>query len=166
MTVVSSNKDLEALTLTFVADLDADAKRVWQVWEDPRQLELWWGPPSWPATFERHEFFEGGSSRYYMTGPEGDKARGWWVITAVDTPHHLEFDDGFSGDDGEPDNAMPPVHTVMTLEERDGATRMTSVSTFVSSDQLEQMMAMGMEEGMAGAMSQIDAVLSGALPPR
>ena len=53
MTVISSQKDLDALTLTIVAEFDADAARIWQVWEDPRQLERWWGPPTWPATFER-----------------------------------------------------------------------------------------------------------------
>src|SRR6266508_4446659 len=52
MAVVSSHKDDQALTLTFVAEFDASVERVWQVWQDPRQLERWWGPPTWPATFE------------------------------------------------------------------------------------------------------------------
>jgi uncharacterized protein YndB with AHSA1/START domain len=162
MTVVSSEKDLESLTLTFVADFDADVQRVWQVWEDPRQLERWWGPPTWPATFERHEFVPGGSCRYYMTGPDGQKARGWWTITAVDAPHRFEFDDGFAGEDGEPDDSMGlgVTHAVVTLEEYDGGTRMTSRSTFESVEQLEKMIEMGMLEGMTLAMGQIDDVLS------
>ncbi len=41
MTVVSTHKDAEALTLTFVAEFDAGVERVWQVWQDPRQLERW-----------------------------------------------------------------------------------------------------------------------------
>jgi|GEM_PF-6910007 len=41
MTVISSHTDADALTLTFVADFDASAERVWQLWEDPRQLERW-----------------------------------------------------------------------------------------------------------------------------
>ena len=160
MTVISSHKDLEALTLTFIAEFDAGVGRVWQVWEDPRQLERWWGPPTWPATFERHEFVAGGSSRYYMTGPEGQKSRGWWQITAVEAPNRFEFDDGFAGDDGEPDNGMAPGHGIVTLEEQEGVTRMTTVMTFPSVEQLEQMVKMGMEEGMNQAMSQIDALLA------
>ncbi len=46
MTVISSHKDPEALTLTIVAEFNAGAERLWQVWEDPRQLERWWGPPT------------------------------------------------------------------------------------------------------------------------
>ena len=164
MPVIDVHKDTEALTLTFVAELAADVERVWEVWADPRQLERWWGPPEWPATFEEHELAEGGRCRYYMTGPDGEKARGWWTVTAVDAPHRLEFDDGFASEDGEPDPALGATHGVVTFEAVDGGTRMTTVSTFESADQLEQMSAMGMEEGMREAMGQIDGLLAGAVP--
>jgi uncharacterized protein YndB with AHSA1/START domain len=164
MPVIDVHKDTEALTLTFVAEFAADVERVWQVWADPRQLERWWGPPEWPATFEEHELSAGGRCRYYMTGPGGEKARGWWTVTAVDPPHRLEFDDGFASEDGEPDPALGATHGVVTFEAVDGGTRMTTVSTFESADQLEQMSAMGMEEGMREAMGQIDGLLAGAVP--
>ena len=48
-------KDPEALTLTLIAEFDAGPERIWDLWADPRQLERWWGPPTYPATFERHE---------------------------------------------------------------------------------------------------------------
>ncbi|TFB52817.1 SRPBCC family protein [Cryobacterium tagatosivorans] len=160
MTVVSSHKDPEALTLTFVAEFDASVERVWQIWEDARQLERWWGPPTWPATFDRHDFVPGGRSSYYMTGPEGEKARGWWVTTSIQPPHRLEFDDGFADENGQPVADMGTVHGVVTLEEFEGRTRMTSVSTFENMEQLEQMSAMGMEEGMREAMGQIDTLLA------
>lgn len=163
MPVIDVHKDTGALTLTFVAEFAADVERVWRVWADPRQLERWWGPPEWPATFEEHELSEGGRCRYYMTGPDGEKARGWWTVTAVDPPHRLEFDDGFAGEDGEPDPTLGATHGVVTFEALDGRTRMTTVSTFESADQLEQMSAMGMEEGMREAMGQIDALLAGAV---
>jgi uncharacterized protein YndB with AHSA1/START domain len=161
MTVVSSTKDAQALTLTFVAEFAADPDRVWQVWENPRQLERWWGPPTWPATFERHDFTVGGQSRYYMTGPDGEKSRGWWTITAIEAPHRLEFDDGFADEAGEPTDSIDPIHAVVTIEAIDGGTRMTTLSRFTSTEHLEQMLEMGMEEGMRGAMGQIDAQLAG-----
>ncbi|KGJ72092.1 polyketide cyclase [Cryobacterium roopkundense] len=160
MTLVSSHTDPEALTLTFVADFDASAERVWQTLEDPRQLERWWGPETWPATFQRHDFVPGGRSWYYMTGPEGDKVHGWWVTGAIQRPHRLEFEDGFADENGEPTGELGATRAVITLEEIDGRTRMTIVSTFTSTEQLEQMFAMGMEEGMREAVSQIDAILA------
>lgn len=160
MTVISTHKDTENLTLTFVAEFAADVQRVWRIWEDPRQLECWWGPPTWPATFVRHELAAGGESRYYMTGPDGEKSRGWWKTTAVDAPNTLEFDDGFAGDDGEPSGFLGTTHLAVTLEAVGATTRMTTVSTFTDLNQLEEMVKMGMQEGMREAMGQIDAVLA------
>ncbi|MFC4062347.1 SRPBCC domain-containing protein [Planomonospora corallina] len=162
MTVISSHKDTEALTLTFVAEFDAGIERVWQVWQDPRLLERWWGPPTWPATFEQHDFTVGGWSHYYMTGPEGQRSHGWWTITTIDAPHRLEFDDGFADENGKPLDPEDVTHGVVTLEPTGTGTRMTTVSTFTSVEQLERMADMGMEEGMRLAMGQIDDVLAAA----
>ena len=51
MTVTTIDKDTEALTLTLVADFAAPIDAVWELWADPRKLERWWGPPTYPATF-------------------------------------------------------------------------------------------------------------------
>lgn len=160
MPVISSETDAEALTMTFVAEFDAPVERVWQLWEDPRQLERWWGPPTWPATFDQHDFEVGGRSAYYMTGPDGEKAGGWWEITAVEAPARLEYNDGFADDDGKPVADMGAMHGVVTLEAVEDRTRMTVLTTFTSTEQLEKMLAMGMEEGMREAMGQIDAILA------
>ncbi|WP_210481628.1 SRPBCC domain-containing protein [Naasia sp. SYSU D00948] len=160
MPVLRSDKDPENLTLTFVAEFEAPQERVWQIWEDPRQLERWWGPPTWPATFEQHDLRPGGSSKYYMTGPAGEKAGGWWRIVSVDKPNSLEFEDGFSDERGEPAEGMPTTRGTVTFEEVDGRTRMTTISRFASLEQLEQLSQMGMEEGMREAMGQIDALLA------
>jgi len=159
MTVVSVNKDVEARTLTFVAEFDAPLERVWQLWEDPRQLERWWGPPNYPATFVTHDFRVGGESTYYMTTPEGETPRGWWEITVVDAPTRFEFDDGFSDENGERMATPEAGHAVVELEAVDGKTRMTTTNYFASSELLEEMVKMGMEEGMRLAMGQIDDLL-------
>ena len=31
--------------MTMVAEFDAAPERLWRLWENPRQLERWWGPP-------------------------------------------------------------------------------------------------------------------------
>lgn len=162
MTVISTHKDVQALNFTIVVELDAEVERVWQIWSDPRQLERWWGPPTFPATFEQHDFHPGGKAAYCMTGPEGEKARGWWRFTAIQEPNRLEFEDGFADDNGDPVDAMGLTRCTVTLEAFDGGTRMTTISEFESIEQLEKMVEMGMAEGMTEAMGQIDAILAGA----
>ena len=160
MTVISTVKDPKALTLTVVAEFAAGPERVWGVWESPRELERWWGPPTWPATFTRHDFEVGGESRYYMTGPDGDTSRGWWRMFVIDEPRRLEFANGLAGDDGEPVLGVDPMAALVTFERVDGGTRMTVESTFTDVAQMEKMLAMGMAEGMMQAVRQIDDVLT------
>ncbi len=160
MTVIGTTKDPDTLTLTLVAQFDASPDRVWEVWEDPRKLEHWWGPPTFPATSTRHEFSVGGQSRYFMTGPAGEKPQGWWRIDAIDKPHRLEFANGLAGPNGEPMPGVEPMSCHVTFEAADGGTRMTAVTHFTDVEQMQTMLGMGMQEGMAQAIGQIDAVLS------
>lgn len=160
MTVVSSKKDASELTLTFVTEFDATPEDVWQVWSNPRLLEKWWGPYAYPATFVRHDFVVGGESRYFMTGPQGQIAPGWWRMESIEPPRRLAFANGVAGDDGEPRSDMPPMAASMTLEATSSGTRMTVVSRFISTEQMEKYLEMGMEEGMGQALTQIDALLA------
>ncbi len=54
MSTTRVHKDPDALTMTVTTTLDATAERAWRLWADPRQLERWWGPPGYPATFVDH----------------------------------------------------------------------------------------------------------------
>jgi uncharacterized protein YndB with AHSA1/START domain len=159
MTNINTTKDEENLTLTVVADFAASPEQVWEVWEDPRKLERWWGPPTFPATFSRHDFVVGGESRYYITGPAGEKPHGWWLIKAIDKPRRLDFANGLAGDDGEPVPGVEPMPAYVTFEPHEAGTRMTAVTQFVDVDQMEKMLGMGMQEGMTQAISQIDDLL-------
>lgn len=159
MTVVSATQDPETLTLTMVAELAAPPERVWRLWEDPRQLERWWGPPEWPATFVDHDLAPGAGSHSFMTGPDGDRAHGWWQVQEVDRPRGFSFVDGFGDADGAPDPTMPTTTAVVTLEPSGHGTRLTVATRFGSLEQMEQLAAMGMVEGMTAAMGQLDEVL-------
>jgi uncharacterized protein YndB with AHSA1/START domain len=160
MTVISTIKDPEALTLTVTAEFAATAQQVWEVWRNPRQLERWWGPPTYPATFTRHDFEVGGESRYYMTGPGGDQPKGYWRMSVIDEPRRLEFANGLADDDGEPKTDIEPMAALVTLEPNESGTRMVVKSTFVDESQMQMLLAMGMAEGMTQAVQQIDGVLS------
>ncbi len=162
MTVISTSRDADNLSLTLIAEFDSSPDRVWEVWEDPRKLERWWGPPGYPATFTRHDFVVGGESRYFMTGPGGEAPRGWWRIDAIDKPRRLEFANGLAGPDGEPLPDTPPMSGYVTFEAIDDKTRMTAVTRFISVEQMERMLGMGMQEGMTQAIGQIDALLPNA----
>jgi uncharacterized protein YndB with AHSA1/START domain len=161
MTVTAIRKNPEALTMTVEAEFEASPERVWQLWADPRQLERWWGPPTYPATFTRHDLTLGARVEYHMTGPEGDQPHGYWDVVEVDPPHSLVFNDGFADDDGTPNPDMPTTTATVTIEDMgDGRTRMSIATVFPNLEAMEQVLAMGAEEGITQAIGQIDGILA------
>jgi uncharacterized protein YndB with AHSA1/START domain len=95
-----------------------------------------------------------------MTGPEGEQAHGWWRFLAVDEPRSLEFEDGFADASGQPDDSMPVTVGRVDLTESAGGTRMTITSRFPSAEAMQQMVEMGMVEGMNEALGQIPGILA------
>jgi uncharacterized protein YndB with AHSA1/START domain len=161
MTVTAVVKDAAAATLTLTAEFDASPERVWELWADPRQLERWWGPPTYPATFTSHELAPGYRVQYHMTGPEGDQPHGYWDLVEVQPPNRLTFRDGFANADGSPSDQFPEGETIVTIEAiGEGRTRMKIEGRSPSTEALEQLVAMGMVEGLTEAVGQIDAILA------
>ncbi|GAA4668396.1 SRPBCC family protein [Frondihabitans cladoniiphilus] len=165
MADIVASSDRDALQLTFVAEFDSPPERVWQLWSDPRQLERWWGPPTFPAVFTELDLAPGGRAAYAMTSPEGEKFPGWWRITSVDAPTDLSLDDGFADENGEPVADGPVSHLTVLLESLevgdDLGTRMTLTTTFDSPEQMDELVEMGMLDGMKLAMGQIEGILAG-----
>jgi uncharacterized protein YndB with AHSA1/START domain len=163
MTVTAVRKDPHTLSLTLEAEFSVPPERVWQLWADPRQLERWWGPPTYPATVTSHNLTSGGRVEYHMTGPQGDQPRGYWDVVEADPPHNLVFRDGFANADGTPNGDMPRTMARVRIEDIGaGKTRMSIESVFPSTEAMEQLLGMRMEEGMRLAVGQIDAILGEA----
>jgi uncharacterized protein YndB with AHSA1/START domain len=161
MTVTAVRKDPHALTTTIEAEFDAPVERIWQLWADPRQLERWWGPPTYPATFTKHDLAPGSRVEYHMTGLEGDQHHGYWDVIDVEAPHRLVVSDGFANADGTPNTDLPPGTMYVRIEEiGQGRTRMSIESSFASTEAMEQVLAMGTLEGQTQAVGQIDAILA------
>ncbi len=160
MTVTNVATNFDTLTLSITAEFDAEREAVWQLSADPRKLERWWGPPTYPATFTEHNLTAGGAMAYLMTGPEGDQHHGWWKITTVDEPNTIEFADGFADANGAVNPELPVTQARFEFSDIDGGgTRLSITSRFASLEGMQQVVAMGMEEGMTLAMGQMDGIL-------
>ncbi|HEX7051741.1 MAG TPA: SRPBCC domain-containing protein [Longimicrobiales bacterium] len=97
-----------------------------------------------------------------MTGPAGDQPHGYWEILEADPPRSLVFRSGFANDDGTPNDDLPVSTLRVTIRELGaGRTRMSIETVFPSVEAMEQILAMGMEEGLKQAVGQIDAILAG-----
>jgi uncharacterized protein YndB with AHSA1/START domain len=160
MPITNVTSDEQALTLTVVGDYPVPVERLWEAYADPRQLERFWGPETWPATFTRHDMTPGGRSQYYMTGPDGSRSHGWWRFLAVEPGRRIELEDGFADDQGRPNGDLPTMRMVFTFQPTADGSRFTSVTCFSGLEAMQQLVRMGMVEGTRSAMGQLDAVLA------
>lgn len=161
MSITRIDKDFEAGAMVIVTEYPAPAERVWELWANPRLLERWWGPPSHPATVTDHDLSPGGLVRYYMTGPDGEQYHGGWRVVSTKPPHRLEFQDYFADTDGSEDTDLPVSTTIVTISQQDdGSSEMTIDSRYPTPRALEQVLELGMEEGIQAALSQTDALLT------
>jgi len=160
MPVTSITTDPEALTMTLVGDFPVPVERLWNAFADPRQLERFWGPPGYPATFDRYELEPGGVAHYWMTSPEGERFYGRWDVVEVDRPTRIVVRDSFADAHGEIDPSVPVGHMELLFESTASGSRFTALSIFESTEALEQVLGMGQVEGMRQAIGQLDAVLA------
>jgi uncharacterized protein YndB with AHSA1/START domain len=110
-----------------------------KLWADHRQLERWWGPPTYPAIFTKHDLAPGSRVEYHMTGPEGDQPHGYWDIVEVNPPQSLVFRDGFANDDGSPNTDLPLTTARVTTEQiGSGWAPMSIESLFPHIEAMEQ----------------------------
>ena len=97
-----------------------------------------------------------------MTGTEGDRHDSTWEVIAADPLRHLELRDGDVDDDGQPNDGNGMTAMIITIDERDGGRAVMAIRThFDSQAGMEEVLAMGVEEGMRIVFSQIEAVLAG-----
>jgi uncharacterized protein YndB with AHSA1/START domain len=150
VTVTRVEKDLAERTVTVVAEFDADPDRVWRLWADPRRLERWWGPPDHPATVHRHDLVPGGTVSFSFDGGEVPTVE--WRVSEVEAPSRLVFE--FS------DPRVPVVTISVDIRERGGdGTVMLVKSAFEADADLETMLAIGFDRGLATSVTQADAAL-------
>jgi uncharacterized protein YndB with AHSA1/START domain len=155
MPLTSVVKDPATLTLTVVGDYPVPQHRLWEAFADPRQLERFWGPPSYPATFTRHDFEVGGRAEYVLRGQNGEQWSGAWKFISVEPISSFE---ALDGEDNAEDEHLPASMRV-TFDTTPTGSRLTIVTTFSSVEAMEQTIP-GMEEGLRAAMPQLDVVLA------
>ena len=159
MPVTDITTDAENLTMTVTADFAAPVERLWNAFTTPEQLQRFWGPPGWPATFTTWDHAVGGRAIYTMHGPRGETSTGSWEFVAIDAPHGFEVIDTFADEEGKPLEGFPAMRMTFTFASTADGSRMVNTSYFTSAEALEQVVAMGAVEGTRMAMDQLDAVL-------
>ncbi|KQP74029.1 MULTISPECIES: SRPBCC family protein [unclassified Microbacterium] len=161
MPVTDVTTDPEALTMTLTAEFAAPVERLWEAFTEPRQLERFWGPPGYPATFTEFDLTAGGRARYHMTSPQGEEYHGVWEFLEIDGPRTFTALDSFADAEGTVLAEMPTSRMVFAFDQTPTGSRLVNTTHFDSAEALEKVVAMGAVEGSTMAINQLDRVLEG-----
>lgn len=155
-TVDTSEREL-VLTRTF----DAPRELVFAAYSSCEHLRHWWGPRSWPMDECTMDFRVGGVWHYCLRGPnEGDESWGRAVFEKIVEPERIAFTDAFSDADGNVNEKMPQTRSRVELAEADGKTRLTLRAEYPSPADLQQVLDMGMVEGITETLDRLDEHLA------
>lgn len=153
-------RDDENATLTIERTFDAPRGRVWKAMTDRAILDQWWAPAPWKTQTLHMDFRVGGYWHYAMKGPEGERHYGRMNFLEIEPERRYEAVDVFADESGATDASLPQQTFETTLSEEAGRTKVVIVVTYSSLEDLEKVLAMGMQEGLAMAQDQLEALLA------
>jgi uncharacterized protein YndB with AHSA1/START domain len=143
-------------------DFDAPIELVFKAWTESDRLVQWWGPRGWTTTNYKMEVKPGGVWHYCMRGPAGEESWGKAVYQEVVEPTRLVYTDAFSDAEGNIVEGMPVFTITMTFSEQAGKTKLASYSVLASEEDLQNLLAMGMVEGLTETWDRLEEYLAAA----
>lgn len=110
------------------------------------------------------DFRVGGVWHYCLRGPkEGDESWGRAVFHEIVEPERIVYTDAFSDAAGKVNEQMPQTRSTVEFAGIDGKTRLTVRATYPSPADLEQVLNMGMVDGITETMDRLDEHLAQAI---
>ena len=145
--------------LKVVREFDAPVALVWRAWTESKLLDQWWAPKPWKAITKSQDFREGGRWLYYMQGPDGSKHHCTIEYKSIQSQKSYSAIDAFTDENGNILNEMPRMDWVVKFNGAADSTKVETVITFATEEDLNKIVEMGFKEGFAMAHGNLDELL-------
>jgi uncharacterized protein YndB with AHSA1/START domain len=164
--------DRQTLTFTMLREFDFPRERVFDAFGTCEALRHWLAPADWTLPFCDIDFRPGGVLRFAMrapagtVGPKGEDPWDSWGTSRyeeIERPERIVYRDTFSDEHGTQVEGMPEMHvTIRFIDLGDGRTSLVNTTRFASLEDLDTGTGMGMDEGWASTLANLEAYLAGA----
>lgn len=146
-------------TLTITREFAAPRARVWDCYTQPELLDQWFAPKPLTAKTQLMDFREGGRWHYVMIDPSGQEY--WSVLQYLTITPQAQYTalDGFSNAAGELNPDMPQARWEVNFSDKSDHALVQSIVQYASLADLETVVQMGMEAGMASVLERLDELL-------
>ncbi|MDM0044519.1 SRPBCC domain-containing protein [Variovorax dokdonensis] len=146
-------------TLVIKREFAAKRQLVWDCHTKSELLDQWFAPKPLTAKTKFMDFKEGGHWLYAMVEPNGTE---YWGRTDFQTIHPIDNYtalDGFCDSNGTLNPELPRAEWDVTFSDLGAHTLVQTVARYASPQALEQVMQMGMKDGMTSTMERLDELL-------
>lgn len=140
----------------------APRQKVFDAFTHPDEVVKWWGPNGWMTEVYSMEVKPGGKWHYCMRGPEGKESWGKVLYHEVKSPERLKYTDMFADAEGNAVKGMPETTVTVSFVDFEGNTRLMNRVEFASNADMENVLAMGMVQGVSESWDRLATYLNGS----
>lgn len=155
--------------LTLERVFNAPRELVFQAFSEAEHLKQWWGPRGWSIPVCNVDFRPGGIWHYCMKCEDeaqgdfyGMESWGKAIYKAIATNERIEYADYFSDSEGNVTADMPSADVILQFVEFEGKTKLINQGTYASADAMQQVLDMGMEQGITETWDRLEEHLQNA----
>lgn len=152
--------DKETNQLTIRRAFLANRQLVWDCYTKSELLDQWFAPKPMTTKTKSIDFREGGHWHYAMVDPNGTE---YWGYTEYLTIQPIDFYttlDAFSDDQGQVNEVLPRAKWLVAFSDKSENTLVETIVQYNSLNDLEAVIQMGMERGMAMTLEKLDELLA------
>lgn len=156
----------EGKKLTIERIINAPKDTVWEAYASADIFAQWFSTDGWTTSVKHFDFTPGGYTLFVMECEDknqemfGQKSWSKSEFSSVTPKDTFTYRDSFCDENGTVAEGMPSTEITVTLETVGSGTKITSVSTFDSEASLEQVLAMGVEEGITQTYNKLAKLLA------
>jgi uncharacterized protein YndB with AHSA1/START domain len=155
-------------TLVMTRDFTIAKAKLWAAYTEKDLFEQWFAPAGWEVTSKTFDFVEGGQNIYVMKCV--DESQGEWfgktsagkmVFSNISPNDMFVYTDYFADEEGNVNQEMPSSKSTLQLTENTiGVTTLHITTEYETPDTLNQVLAMGMEQGYGETLDKLEELLN------
>lgn len=161
---------VEANDLVLERIFRAPRELVFEAFSKAEHLKRWWGPEGWPLTHCEIDFRPGGVWHFCMSCTDenqpyfGQESWGKAIYHEIDSPERIVYTDYFSDAEGNINESMPGCTVTLTFIDLGERMRLVSRGRYGTAEALQQVIDMGMLEGVSQTWDQLSGLLEQLQP--
>ena len=151
--------DKEKSTITVRREFAAGRQLVWDCYTKSELLDRWFAPKPLTTKTKSMEFREGGHWHYAMVEPNGQEYWGRLDYQTIQPIDRYTALDGFSDASGALNPDLPRSTWNVTFSDKATHTVVETVVAYASAEAIQQVIDMGMKDGMTSTLERLDELL-------